>query len=88
MHHEDIKAAIRKQGVTPADIADSLGLSRSLVSRVIAGTARSEVISAAISKVTGIPVRQLWPERYQQRETGKQRAAKLLGQPLKARKAA
>jgi lambda repressor-like predicted transcriptional regulator len=81
-HREDIKAAIRKQGVTPADIADSLGCSRSLVSRVIAGTSRSKVISAAIAKVTGIPLHKLWPDWYASSE-GQDPA-----QPAKARRAA
>lgn len=87
MHHEDIKAAIRKRGVTPSDLADTLKVSRSLVSRVIRGSTKSEVIARAISKVTGIPVETLWPGAYGQQTSGATKAAALL-RGLPRRKAA
>lgn len=82
MHHEDIKAAIRKQGITPADLAKTLNVSAMSVSRVIRGDSKSEAIAKAISKVTGLAVDVLWPGLYTERPSGAVRAAALLrGQP-------
>lgn len=61
MHHEDIKAAIRKKGVTPADIARHLVVSPSAVTAVIKGKSQSEDIRAAIARVTGLSTSELWP---------------------------
>ena len=61
MHPEEIKAAIRMKGTTPAAIADELDVSRSMVSLVIGGTARSARIAARIAQITGLTVTTLWP---------------------------
>lgn len=61
MHPEEIKASIRMNGTTPAAIADELQISRSMVSHVIAGTAKSARIAARIAEITGVPVVTLWP---------------------------
>lgn len=79
MHHEDIKSAIRKKGVTPADLARTLRVSGAMVSRVIRGTDKSEPIAQAIAKVTGLSVNELWPGRYGQQSSSTQRLAALLG---------
>lgn len=78
MHHEDIKAAIRKRDVTPSDVAKALRVSNSLVSRVIRGKSRSERVARAIAKVTGLGIDVLWPGLYQARGDGTQRVAGLL----------
>lgn len=61
MHPEEIKASIRMRGTTPAAIADELNVSRSMVSHVIAGTARSARIADRIAQITGVSVAALWP---------------------------
>lgn len=61
MHHEDIKAAIRKQGFTLADVARHLDVSPSAVTAVIKNSSQSEDIRAAISRITGLPPTTLWP---------------------------
>ncbi len=61
MHAEQIKAAIRMKGTTPAAIAEALGVSRSMVSHVINGRAKSAHIAERISKITGHPITVLWP---------------------------
>lgn len=64
MHHEDIKATLRKKGVTPAQLARHLGVTEQTMSQVIRGVAKSGRIAAAISKVTETPVEVLWPGLY------------------------
>lgn len=64
MHHEDIKAAIRKRGVTPAQIADHLHVSRSLITHVLRGNTRNVVVSTAIAKVIGLSPAEIWPDVY------------------------
>lgn len=61
MHPEEIKAKIRMQGVTGAQIADDLGVSRTAVSSVIAGRSTSNRIANYISNLVGIPTDKLWP---------------------------
>lgn len=63
MHPEEIKASIRMKGTTPAAIADKLNVSRSMVSHVIAGTARSARVAARIAEITGIATLTLWPRK-------------------------
>lgn len=61
MHPEQIKALIRMQGTTPAAIADELQVSRSMVSLVVNGTAKSARIAEKIAAITGVAVIELWP---------------------------
>ena len=61
MHPEEIKAAIRMKGTTPAVIADELELSRSTVSQVIHGRGVSSRVAKRISEVLGLPVAHIWP---------------------------
>jgi len=65
MHPEQIKAAIRMTGTTPAYIADDMGVSRTCVSHVIHSRGVSAKVAVRIAKVTGIPVATLWPGKYQ-----------------------
>ena len=78
MHHEDIKAAIRKKGVNQAQIARHLKVSEMLVSSVIAGKNKSARVAKAISKIVGVPVDELWPDTYAKKPAHK-RVAELLG---------
>ena len=61
MHPEQIKAAIRMTGTTPAVLAEELGLSRSMLSAVIAGRGKSARVQERIAQVTGLSVDTLWP---------------------------
>lgn len=61
MHPEQIKAALRMKGVTPAALADELGVKQSTMSQVISGRAESARIKSGISRVLNIPVASLWP---------------------------
>lgn len=63
MHPEQIKAAIRMRDTTPAAIADELGVSKSMVSHVISGAAKSARIAQYISALINIPVDTLWPPK-------------------------
>lgn len=64
MHPEEIKAAIRMTGTTPAYIADGIGVSRTCVSHVIHSRGISAKVAKRIAEVTGIPVARLWPGKY------------------------
>lgn len=64
MHPEDIKASIRKTGVTPADLARELGVSHMSVSYVIEGRHTSRRIADRIAEITGKSLNQLWPGKY------------------------
>ncbi len=63
MHPEEIKAAIRMKGTTPTAIAEELGVSRSMVSHVINGNAKSERIAQRIAQITGKTVDAIWPPK-------------------------
>lgn len=60
MHPEEIKAALRMKGVTLAALADDLGVSRSMVSHVVAGHARSAHVMERIAGVIGKPIHAIW----------------------------
>lgn len=64
MHHEDIKAAIRKRGSTPSEIARALGITHAAVSLVIRGSSTSARVAKRISDLTGLSLGQLWPGKY------------------------
>jgi lambda repressor-like predicted transcriptional regulator len=64
MHPEDIKAEIRKKSCTQRAIAAKLSITSMAVSHIIEGRQKSGRVAREISKVTGIPVAQLWPGKY------------------------
>lgn len=61
MHPEEIKAAMRIAGTTPAMLADALDVSKATVSTVIHGRAESARVKASIAKLIGKPVSVIWP---------------------------
>lgn len=75
MHPEEIKAAIRMNGTTPAAIADEQGVSRSMVSHVINGNAKSAHIQKRIAQVIGKPIAVIWPPKAPLRRDKKTHAA-------------
>ena len=77
MHHEDIKASIRKSGTSPAAIARSLQVTSTTVSNVIKGNTKSARIARRICEVTGKGFRELWPGKYPIHEFA-ERAAPML----------
>lgn len=64
MHPADITAALKKLGVSQADIARECGVERQAVSSVINGRGRSKRVEASIASVLGVPLERLWPDRY------------------------
>lgn len=65
MHPEDIKAALRKAGITPAAISREFCISDMAVSHVIAGRHKSRRIAQRISQVIGQPIDAIWPGKYE-----------------------
>ena len=63
MHPEQIKAELRMQGVTLVMLAEQLGVSRSMVSHVINGHAKSAAIQQRIANLLGRTVESLWEQR-------------------------
>jgi len=61
MHPEEIKAALRMRGVTPAALADELGVAAASMSQVISGRAVSARIRGRIAEIIGKPVGSIWP---------------------------
>ncbi|MEQ1714048.1 MAG: helix-turn-helix domain-containing protein [Hyphomicrobium sp.] len=64
----EIKAAIGRRRQTLTGLADLYGLSRSAIGATL--TSRSKPITAAdqaISHFLGVPLHQLWPDRYDDR---------------------
>jgi lambda repressor-like predicted transcriptional regulator len=72
VHQRDIQAAIRKvllskspeRYLTQADIAREVGVSTTVVSRVISGHTRSRKVEEAIAEHTSLPLWELWPKWY------------------------
>lgn len=64
MHPADIKAALEKRGYLLSDVARGLGLRRHAVSMIVRGHGRSRRVAREISRLTCIPVAQLWPGQY------------------------
>jgi lambda repressor-like predicted transcriptional regulator len=63
MHPEQIKAAIRMKGTTPSVLAEELGIAKATMSQVIHGRGVSSRVSERISKLIGVPVKDLWPTK-------------------------
>lgn len=85
MHPEDIKAAMRKNGVKPADLARHLGVSQMSVSNTLHGTTKSRRIANAIARIVGRPVGEIWPGRYSTASPQARLAELLSGRAAKAR---
>lgn len=64
MHPAHITATIRELGFSQASIAEVLDVSRSSVTQVISGHAKSRRIAQAIAQITGKSLEELWPGKY------------------------
>ncbi len=60
MHPEEIKAALRIKGVTLTALAQEMGLSRSMVTQVIYGYARSKRVEERIAQILGKSINAIW----------------------------
>lgn len=74
MHPADINALIIKKGLNQRKIAAHFGVSRAHISQVVHGKYSARRIALYISKVTGRPVSELWPGRYDKQQA-RRRAA-------------
>jgi lambda repressor-like predicted transcriptional regulator len=63
MHPEEIKAALRIKGVTLAALAQELNLSRSMVTQVIHGYARSKRVEERIAQILSKSVEAIWKHK-------------------------
>ncbi|MFC4475031.1 helix-turn-helix domain-containing protein [Comamonas denitrificans] len=63
MHPEQIKAAMRMAGTTPAMLCDELGVAASSVSQAISGHIKSQRIQGRIAQIIGKPVSEIWPNQ-------------------------
>ncbi len=63
MHPEDIKAALRKEGMTQAALADEMEVARSSVAQAISGSIRSARIQGRIAEIIGKPIKAIWPDQ-------------------------
>ncbi|OJX33628.1 MAG: hypothetical protein BGO75_05210 [Burkholderiales bacterium 68-20] len=63
MHPEEIKAAMRMAGTTPAMLCDELQVAASSVSQTISGHIKSKRIQSRIAQIIGKPVEVIWPNQ-------------------------
>ena len=61
MHPEQIKAAMRMAGTTPAMLCDELDVAASSMSQTITGHIKSKRIQTRISEIVGKPITEIWP---------------------------
>ena len=62
MRPEEIKARLILRGITQAEIARRLKVSRGAISQVISGQERNQRIRKAIARALGLKVSDIWPE--------------------------
>lgn len=72
MHPEEIKAAMRIAGTTPAMLCDELQVAASSVSQTISGHIRSKRIQTRIAEIVGKSVEAIWPNQIVLRRSRKQ----------------
>jgi lambda repressor-like predicted transcriptional regulator len=69
MHPEVIKAKMRMSGVSPAMLADRIGVSASSVSQTIAGKIKSPRIQKAVADLIGETINAIWPNQIRLRRS-------------------
>lgn len=74
MHPEDVRAAIRKTGVTLTSLAESAGYSESAVRRTL--RVPWPAIERIIAKQIGCQPNDIWPSRYHPDGSPRSRASK------------
>lgn len=63
VHPEEIKAAMRIAGTTPAMLCDELQVAASSVSQTISGHIKSKRIQTRIAEIIGKPIELIWPNQ-------------------------
>lgn len=69
MHPEEIKAAMRIAGTTPAMLCDELQVAASSISQTISGHIKSKRIQTRIAEIIGKPIDFIWPNQLILRRT-------------------
>ncbi|MDR2259550.1 MAG: helix-turn-helix domain-containing protein [Azoarcus sp.] len=69
MHPEEIKAALRMKGYTQAALAETLKVTPSTISQIIAGYGKSARLQESIAGVIGKSVQEIWPNQVVLRRT-------------------
>lgn len=69
MHPEEIKAAMRIAGTTPAMLCDELQVAASSISQTISGHIKSKRIQTRIAEIIGKPIELIWPNQVVLRRT-------------------
>lgn len=64
MDPQEIRVELLRKGITQAELARELGVSSSLVTRVIDGTSVSHRVRERIARAIQIDVRRIWPSTY------------------------
>lgn len=64
MHHEDIKAHLRKRGISLKKLADELEINASTISIIIRRHRVSERVERAIALKLDMPLHEVFPDRY------------------------
>jgi lambda repressor-like predicted transcriptional regulator len=59
-----IRMSLREKGFYLADIAKALGVSRSLISKVVDGTTKSRLVAESIATLLDKTLEELWPGLY------------------------
>ena len=62
--HEYTKYRVRAVGLTFADLAVKLSVSKSMITRVSQGKTISDKVQRGIADAVGLPAEKLWPKRY------------------------
>lgn len=63
-HAEDIKAALRKRFGGLSELSESWSLDRSAISNTLRRPFNSMRVERRISDVLGVPLHELWPDRW------------------------
>ncbi|NJN39481.1 MAG: transcriptional regulator [Acaryochloridaceae cyanobacterium CSU_3_4] len=64
MRPELIWLALRDQGYSYASLARELGYTINAVRSIVYSQKKSQKVESKISEITGIPLSELWPDRY------------------------
>lgn len=64
MNPLDIQYALKRAGLTQADIARECRVSKVTVGYVVSGITTSRRVASAIANATGLPMETLWPGKY------------------------
>lgn len=67
MKPEHIKAELTKRGYTLTMVAEAIGKSPSLISKVVSGKAVSYDAATAVAKAIDLPLSMVFPETYEQK---------------------